>query len=66
VAPSQVTGATDARHYAGLSDNIYRFAPFVVRPEDLKRIHGTDERISVEHYAQCVRFYHQLIINSAQ
>jgi len=66
VAPSQVNGATDSRHYAELSNSIYRFAPFIVRSEDLKRIHGTDERISVENYAQCVRFYHQLILNSAQ
>jgi carboxypeptidase PM20D1 len=66
VAPSQVNGATDSRHYAALSDSIYRFAPFIVSSEDLKRVHGTDERISVENYAQCVRFYHQLILNSAQ
>jgi carboxypeptidase PM20D1 len=66
VAPLQVIGATDSRHYAGLSDSIYRFAPFTVGAEDLKRIHGTNERISVENYAQCVRFYHQLIINSAR
>lgn len=66
VAPSQVIAATDSRHYAGLSNSIYRFAPFTVRPEDMNRIHGTNERISVENYAQCVRFYHQLIINSAQ
>lgn len=66
VAPSQISGATDARHYAALSNSIYRFAPFTVRAEDLKRLHGTDERISVENYAQCVRFYHQLIQNSAQ
>jgi carboxypeptidase PM20D1 len=64
VAPSQVNAATDSRHYEALSKSIFRFTPFVVRPEDLKRIHGTDERISVEDYAQCVRFYHQLIINS--
>jgi carboxypeptidase PM20D1 len=66
VAPSQVIGATDTRHYSALSNNIYRFVPMIVRSEDLKRIHGTDERISVENYAQCIRFYHQLILNSAQ
>jgi carboxypeptidase PM20D1 len=66
VAPSQVIAATDSRHYAALSSDIYRFAPFTVRPEDMNRVHGTNERVSVENYAQCVRFYHQLIINSAQ
>jgi carboxypeptidase PM20D1 len=66
VAPSQVIGATDSRHYAALSNSIYRFAPFTVSAEDLKRIHGTNERISVESYAQSVGFYYQLIKNSAQ
>ncbi|HEX8145308.1 MAG TPA: M20 family peptidase [Pyrinomonadaceae bacterium] len=66
VAPSQVIGATDSRHYAGLSSSIYRFVPMTVGPEDLKRIHGTNERISVESYAQCIRFYRQLIVNSAR
>jgi carboxypeptidase PM20D1 len=66
VAPSQVIGATDSRHYGALSNSIYRFAPLLVRSEDLKRVHGTNERISVENYAQCVGFYHQLILNSAQ
>jgi carboxypeptidase PM20D1 len=32
---------------AGPTDSIYRFSPIRVRPGDLDRIHGTDERISV-------------------
>jgi carboxypeptidase PM20D1 len=32
---------------------------------DIRRIHGTDERISIENYAQIVGFYVQLIRNSA-
>ena len=66
VASSQVLGATDSRHYARVSSSIYRFAPTLMRPEDLKRFHGTDERISVDNYMHCVYFYRQLIINSAQ
>jgi carboxypeptidase PM20D1 len=64
VTPGLVLGATDSRHYAALSSNIYRFSPIWVRPEDLDRVHGTDERISVENYEQVVRFYIQLIRNS--
>jgi len=56
--------ATDSRHYAGLTKNIYRFLPITLRPEDAKRYHGIDERISFEDYARCVRFYAQLIRNS--
>ncbi len=65
VAPSLVLGATDARHYQALSENIYRFVPFRLTAEDLHRIHGTDERISVEDYAQLVAFYIQLLRNVA-
>ena len=32
--------------------------------KDLKRIHGTDERISVENYGEIVRFYVQLLRNT--
>jgi carboxypeptidase PM20D1 len=64
VAPFLVTGATDSRHYAGISNHIFKFIPFMTTREDLKRVHGTDERISIEDYEQCIRFYVQLIRNS--
>ncbi|HEV2864046.1 MAG TPA: M20 family peptidase [Pyrinomonadaceae bacterium] len=66
VAPALVLGATDARHYARLTTDIYRFSPMRLRRDDLERLHGTNERISVKDYAACVRFYHRLIRNSAQ
>jgi carboxypeptidase PM20D1 len=65
VAPSLVLGATDSRHYASLTAEVYRFLPFRMRPEDIRRPHGIDERISVEDYARAVRFYAQLIRNAA-
>jgi carboxypeptidase PM20D1 len=61
VAPTLVIGATDARHYAGLSPNVYRFLPWSVDPDDLKRIHGTNERLAVPAYENAVRFYAALI-----
>ncbi|MCH2106529.1 MAG: M20/M25/M40 family metallo-hydrolase, partial [Planctomycetes bacterium] len=48
-APGLVVGATDARHYASLSPNVYRFLPLRLKPEDLPRIHGVDERVGVEN-----------------
>jgi carboxypeptidase PM20D1 len=63
VAPSLVVGATDTRHYEDLADEVYRFLPVVLSAEDTSRIHGTDERISVEDYKNCVRFYVQLLTN---
>ena len=64
ITPGLVLGATDSRHYADLSNSIYRFSPIRVRPEDLERVHGTDERISIEDHERGVRFYVHLIRNS--
>jgi carboxypeptidase PM20D1 len=61
VAPSLVVAGTDSRHYAAISDDIYRFEPVRLGPGDLARIHGADERIAVEGYADLIRFYVQLL-----
>lgn len=66
VAPALLVATTDSRHYAGLTSNIFRFLPITVREEDTKRYHGIDERISIADYLRCVRFYAQLIRNSAK
>ncbi len=64
VAPGLCIGATDSRHYAKLTESIFRFSPLWLRPDDLQRIHGIDERISIENYTKVVKFYMQLIRNS--
>jgi carboxypeptidase PM20D1 len=65
VVPGLTLGGTDSRHYIGVTDDSYRFVPIRGRPEDLERIHGTNERIAVENYTEIVRFYAQLIRNAA-
>ena len=65
-APALVLGGTDARHYSALTPNVYRFMPVRFGPDDLTRVHGTNERISTEAYGEAVKFYIQLIRNSAQ
>ena len=66
VAPALVIAATDARHYTGLSKNIYRFSPITVKKSDLKTIHGIDEKISIEGYKDMIRFYRLLFLNSCR
>jgi carboxypeptidase PM20D1 len=66
VAPSLVLGATDSRHYAGLTPNVYRFLPFRFVAEDYTRVHGIDERIAVADYERAVQFYMRLIRNAAR
>jgi carboxypeptidase PM20D1 len=63
IAPSLVVTSTDSGHYETISENSYRFVPMRVGPEDVKRIHGIDERIGVTNYAEIIRFYIQLLRN---
>lgn len=65
VTPSLVLGATDSRHFTRVSKHVYRFLPIRIGPDDLQRIHGTNERIGVEDYATVVEFYVRLLRNAA-
>lgn len=62
-APYLVVGATDARWYSALTPHVYRFQPLRLQANDLARLHGANERIAVENYAEMVRFYAQLLLN---
>lgn len=63
--PTLVIAATDARHYVGVADQVYRFLPTRLGAEDLSRLHGVDERIAIENYAEIIDFYGQLLRNAA-
>lgn len=64
VTPYLVIGGTDARHYRPLSDAVYRFKAGRVDQDTLSRAHGTDERLSIDDYAETIRFYVRLIENA--
>src|SRR5207244_11367359 len=55
VTPWLVVGATDSRHYARLTPNVLRFVGAAIGKDDLRRVHGTDERVGVQAYAVAVR-----------
>jgi len=65
VAPGLMVAATDSRHYVGITDKIFRFSPVRANSEDLKRFHGTNERLPIEGYADMIRFYRRLMENAA-
>jgi carboxypeptidase PM20D1 len=65
VSPALMIGATDARHYAGLTPNIYRFLPLRANRSDLDRVHGTNERLSIGNYEEMIQFYIQLLRNTS-
>ncbi len=58
--PYIVMAGTDAIRYEPLCDQIYRFTPILVSAEDLERIHGTNERVSLENIERGIRFYIEL------
>lgn len=61
--PFLMIAATDTRHYEPLTRNVFRFNPFVVNPDMVDGVHGTNERLRAEDFARGVRFYAQLIRN---
>jgi len=64
VTPYLVMGGTDATHYSGLSDSIYRFAFNRFTPATLERMHGINEQIAVDDYVDTIRFFRELILGA--
>jgi carboxypeptidase PM20D1 len=64
VAPYLLPGGTDSRHFTELTHDVYRFGAIQVTGDDLRRAHGTDERLSVEVLARMVAFYLQLLMSA--
>lgn len=64
VTPYLTMGGTDAKHYEGLSDSIYRFAFNRFSPDTLDRMHGLNEQIKVDDYVDVVKFFRELILAS--
>ena len=65
VAPYLVVVVTDARYYANLTDNVFRFLPIRLGPRDLERMHGIDERIGIQAYENAIRTYRRLMVAAA-
>jgi len=64
VVPGLTVAGTDSVHYSLISDDSYRINPFMFTGEDIKRLHGQNERISVDGMIQAVQFYSTLIRNA--
>ncbi|MDR1785857.1 MAG: M20/M25/M40 family metallo-hydrolase [Spirochaetaceae bacterium] len=59
--PYLMMATTDSRHYRSLGDAIFRFGPQRLTPEELSRIHGKDERISLVNLERSLVFYTALL-----
>ena len=54
-------GASDSRFYTGLTDHVYRFAPFHLTRAERDALHAPDERIRVEVWLRGIGFYRALL-----
>ncbi len=64
ISPGLMLAGSDSKHYEEVAENNYRFVPMRFGPEDLARIHGTNERIIIENYAEIIQFYRRLMENA--
>lgn len=64
IAPYLMFAGSDARQYDRISKNTFRFLPVQITSEDLNRMHGTNEHVSVENYLKSIKFYAEVILES--
>lgn len=65
VVPGLVTAGTDSRYLAPVAVDVYRFQPLLLKVDETKMIHGTDEHISLANVERMVRFYQRLVETAA-
>ncbi len=61
IAPYMMLGATDGRNFCDISEQVYRYSPVLVAPEDMHRVHGVNERISLDAMHKMAEFFYRLI-----
>ena len=65
VAPRILTGFTDNWTFRGAGLQAYGFSPILVGDEDGRRVHGNDERISLENIREGTRLYTGMLLEMA-
>jgi len=65
VAPRILTGFTDNWTFRGAGLQAYGFSPIVVGDEEGGRVHGNDERISLENVREGTRVYREMLLEMA-
>lgn len=59
--PYVMTGASDGRFMGKLTDNCFRFVPFIINEQQLESVHGIDENVDISTLEPAVEFYKHLI-----
>jgi acetylornithine deacetylase/succinyl-diaminopimelate desuccinylase-like protein len=61
VLPVLMTGATDGRYFRRRGIPVYGFAPFQLPRQEMARMHGVDERLSLENLSFGLGFFLRLL-----
>ena len=61
VTPYVMLQASDSRHFAAISDGVYRFLPFDLRASERATLHAIDESIRVSTYLGGIAFFRRLL-----
>ncbi|NLT19010.1 MAG: Succinyl-diaminopimelate desuccinylase [Firmicutes bacterium ADurb.Bin080] len=64
MAPYPFIATSDSAYYHQVSDNVYRFTPLLKEESDANRIHGKNERITVDMLVTATRFFVRLYENT--
>ena len=61
VIPTMLNGGTDSKHYKKMTENIVRFSPIYISPEQGSGVHGENERLYADQMEQAVAYYRCLL-----
>jgi len=65
VAPDILVGFTDNWVFRNCGLHGYGFSPFILEPSEWRRVHGNDERISLENVREGVRCHTEMLLDLA-
>jgi acetylornithine deacetylase/succinyl-diaminopimelate desuccinylase-like protein len=61
VFPLLMSGATDGRYWRERGYPAYGFSPMILDRQDMGRVHGIDERISLENLCLGIKMIREIV-----